>query len=257
MRTSRAGGRDWLPSVLADAWWVAHRGDHAVHRENSLDAIRAAVLRGYPVEIDVRLTADDRVVLLHDRSLIRRLARPAMVDRIPYAEIAADLPTLESALELATRGMVLELKTDGVSPERMADAVAPILVAAADAPSRVLVQSFDPRVLGALARRLPSLVRVQLAGARRRRSPRWMAAMARVSHPHGFGIDLRHFGRADARRLRARGLGVLGWTARTPADLRRARRLGVDLVMADPMPPAVMPIGRGPDPGSRVRGRAA
>jgi len=257
MRTARAGTRDWLPSVLADAWWVAHRGDHAIHRENSLDAIRAAVAAGHPVEVDVRLTADGRVVLLHDRSLRRLFGRPALVDRLPYAEIARDVPTLESALALATRGMVLEVKADGSHPARLADAVVPILDAMDDAPSRVLVQSFDPRVLGEIARRSPSLVRVQLASARRRRSPRWMAAMARIAHPHGFGIDLRHFGRADARRLRARGLGVLAWTAHTPADLRRARRLGVDLVMADPMPQVVTPLERGPDPGRRPRGRAA
>lgn len=50
------------PSVL-----VAHRGGAAEAPENTLEAIAAAVALGcFGIEIDVRRTADDRVILFHD-----------------------------------------------------------------------------------------------------------------------------------------------------------------------------------------------
>src|SRR5919108_4886741 len=46
---------------------VAHRGASATHAENTLDAFRAGVDAGADViELDVRLTADEVAVVLHD-----------------------------------------------------------------------------------------------------------------------------------------------------------------------------------------------
>src|SRR5699024_9214407 len=48
----------------------AHRGDSARERENTLPAIRSAIDYGADyVEIDVRLSADGQVVVLHDPTL--------------------------------------------------------------------------------------------------------------------------------------------------------------------------------------------
>jgi glycerophosphoryl diester phosphodiesterase len=44
----------------------AHRGDHATASENSIEAIRAAGDLPF-VEIDIRVTADNELVLFHDR----------------------------------------------------------------------------------------------------------------------------------------------------------------------------------------------
>ncbi len=50
----------------------AHRGDSAAERENTVPAVRSAIVHGADyVEIDVRLTADGQVVVLHDPSTTR------------------------------------------------------------------------------------------------------------------------------------------------------------------------------------------
>lgn len=51
----------------------AHRGLHALPHapENSLPAFRRAAEAGYGAELDVRLTADGRLAVVHDGELSR------------------------------------------------------------------------------------------------------------------------------------------------------------------------------------------
>lgn len=63
-----------LPTV------IGHRGAAAYAPENTLASFRAAKARGAPwVEFDVKLSADDRLVLMHDASLKRTTGLDAMV----------------------------------------------------------------------------------------------------------------------------------------------------------------------------------
>ncbi|MBK8435082.1 MAG: glycerophosphodiester phosphodiesterase [Austwickia sp.] len=51
---------------------VAHRGDSAAYRENTLAAFRSAIACGADrIELDVRTTADGVSVVLHDLTLLR------------------------------------------------------------------------------------------------------------------------------------------------------------------------------------------
>jgi glycerophosphoryl diester phosphodiesterase len=76
--------------ALLQAWWIvnsfelsdrvtniAHRGSSMVAPENTLAAVERAIADGADmVEIDVRLTADEEVVLFHDSSMTRLTGDP-------------------------------------------------------------------------------------------------------------------------------------------------------------------------------------
>ena len=69
---------------------AAHRGHYAEHPENSLAAIRAAATLGAEVvEIDVRHTQDDVVVLMHDGEVDRTTDGEGEVANMTAAQIAA------------------------------------------------------------------------------------------------------------------------------------------------------------------------
>ena len=58
--------------LLPDRGVAAHRGASITHPENAIPAIEEAVRLGaHQVEIDVRLTSDGRLILLHDATLDR------------------------------------------------------------------------------------------------------------------------------------------------------------------------------------------
>ena len=56
---------------------IGHRGASASHPENTIEAFRAAAEQGaHGIELDVRRTADDVLVVYHDAHLRRRPGHP-------------------------------------------------------------------------------------------------------------------------------------------------------------------------------------
>jgi glycerophosphoryl diester phosphodiesterase len=105
------------PGAVGGALAIAHRGDPVRYRENTLPAIAAAVEQGADlVEIDVRLTADGTVVLLHDATLQRLWGVPARVDAVAAADLPAEVPTLTEALDLIAgsgAGLLIDMPEPG------------------------------------------------------------------------------------------------------------------------------------------------
>jgi len=96
-----------LPSSDSKPLTTAHRGDSARFRENTLAAIQSAVdKKADIVEIDIRTTSDNQVVVLHDPTLERLWGYPRKVSEVPL-EIVASLgfneyriPTLADVIEV-------------------------------------------------------------------------------------------------------------------------------------------------------------
>ncbi len=92
----------------------AHRGlyDNNQHvPENSLAAFQAAKEAGYGVELDVRFTADRKVVVFHDDTLLRMCGDNRRVDECTYAQLQ-ELRLLDSDERIPLLREVLELLKD-------------------------------------------------------------------------------------------------------------------------------------------------
>ncbi len=119
----------------------AHRGASLVAPENTLSAVRQAIIDGATyVEVDVQRTADGVLVLAHDADLMRLAREPLVISESRYEELLAvdvgrlfsteftgeRLPTLEEVIE-ASRGrakLIVELKSyRGDSDQLVADVV--------------------------------------------------------------------------------------------------------------------------------------
>jgi len=69
---------------------IAHRGDPHAHRENTVPAVLAGIAQGADlVEIDLELTADGQLILLHDRDLTRLWGNPGRVAELTLADVHA------------------------------------------------------------------------------------------------------------------------------------------------------------------------
>lgn len=217
---------------------VAHRGASADHPENTIEAFIGAKDQGADgIELDVRLSADDVLVLHHDA----HLSDGRMVREVMSADLPKSVPSLAEALE-ATNPLFtnIELKNlrsdpDYEAAEGLATAVAG-LVAAFEAHDRVLVSSFD---LDAVLRIRSTDPAVPLG---------WLVwgqadpvqLIARVEahglqaiHPHDLLVDA-----AFVERAHHAGLAVNVWTV-DDADRGRALvEMGVDSIITNT--PALM-----------------
>lgn len=168
----KASGEKKAPFFGAN---IAHRGLHRADRsvpENSLAAFRDAVENGYAVELDVHLTADDRVVVFHDDSLRRVCGVEQDVEALTWRELrdlrldgtGEHIPMLSDVLaEIRGRvPLVLELKS---SPRRkeLCERTWELLRAYN---GDYCIESFDPRIVRWWRLNAPGVLRGQLSCTR-------------------------------------------------------------------------------------------
>lgn len=105
---------------------IAHRGLHTKDlnvAENSLEAFRLAIAKGYALELDLNMLKDDTIVVFHDNNLKRVVGLDAHISTLTYNDIKdltlhqtqEHIPTLKELLDL-TAGKVpllIELKPYG------------------------------------------------------------------------------------------------------------------------------------------------
>lgn len=150
----------------------AHRGLFSKELgipENSLPAFRAAIENGNGFELDVHLTADKKLVVIHDSSLKRTAGVDINVSKVTYSEIAAyglegtdeRVPLFEEVLELngGRVPMIVEMKSDGNTDELAAN-VAETLKGYN---GLYCVESFAPDLVFAVKKIAPDIMRGQLA----------------------------------------------------------------------------------------------
>jgi len=151
----------------------AHRGFHdkeAGIPENSLPAFRRAVENAYGAELDVHLTRDGRLAVIHDASLKRTAGADVLVEDLTAEELARyrlegteeKIPFLEDVLAIfaGRTPLVVEIKAERGNHEALTKAACEMLDRF---PVRYCVESFDPRVLVWLKKNRPDIVRGQLS----------------------------------------------------------------------------------------------
>ena len=153
----------------------AHRGlyekDQSVP-ENSLPAFRRAVESGYGAELDVQLTKDGQVVVLHDDDLKRSCGLDSRVCDHTLAELQSfrlfgteeRIPLFSDVLEIfgGRQPLIVELKFAAPNVQELCEAVRLML---ADYRGPACVESFHPDVVRYFRRNDPSRVRGQLSQA--------------------------------------------------------------------------------------------
>jgi glycerophosphoryl diester phosphodiesterase len=203
----------------------AHRGLHygTAFPENSLIAFAAALELGAGIECDLRLTADDAIVVFHDADARRLCASSMQIGKSTLAQLGRlsigehPIPTLESLFTLVGGRvpLLLEVKANDDIWRWM-----PALkrsLAGYDGPFGVM--SFDPRVPRLLKTNLPAVRRGLVV---RNDLPAWRRRIAlSLGDPSFIAVDRAALGRPWIGRLRKR-LPVYSWTIRTPAERETA-----------------------------------
>ena len=238
-----------------------HRGARAVLPENTLPAFEYAIDHGADaIEMDVAVTKDDVPVISHDPVLNPRICRgpggSRVIRQLTFAELrawdcgslvnprfprqkpvpGARIPSLDEVLALAGRGRFLfniEAKLSRTrpgytpNPERFAE----LLLHAIDGRNlraRVIVQSFDFRILTAMRKLAPE---IRMAALYER--PANFVSIARRA---GTPIVAPHRALVSAAKVAAAhqaGLTVIPWTANTPRQWKALIRAGVDGIITD------------------------
>ena len=202
-----------------------HRGLHygTEFPENSLLAFAAALERGAGIECDLRLTADDRVVVFHDADASRICGSPLRIGRSNWRDLSRlrvgehPMPTLGALFDLVDGRVPLLLEV------KVADDIWRWVPALRHTLSKYEgpfgVMSFDPRIARLMKTDLPNVrrglvVRDSLS-ATRRRVAMWL------SDPQFLAVDMAALGKDWVKRVRRR-MPVYSWTIATAEQRAQA-----------------------------------
>ena len=227
----------------------AHRGSgpRGPAAENTVAAFEAALSLGADgVELDVRRSRDDHLVVHHDAVL---------ADRTPLRELDASalpssIPSLEEALEACgTMAVNVEIKNDEADPDfdpsqQLARVTARLLVSrrAAGSGGPLVVSSFSRAALAAVREVAGGLETAWLYGPEPPpEDPTVVARRDRLSglHPFESLVDAPLVAAAHAA-----GLAIRVWTVDDPARLAELGRLGVDAVITNDVSAARAAVSR-------------
>jgi glycerophosphoryl diester phosphodiesterase len=242
---------------------VAHRGASAQAPENTMEAFRLGVAAGADaVELDVHLTADGQLAVIHDDTLNRttdrsgpvasmtmdevrqadagaRFARPDDAG-LPFAGEGLRVPTLPEVLEWlpADIGLVVEIKARS-APDAVVDAVR---THPARADGRLAVISFDEASLERVHELDPSIKTGYLLVPTQPVEPAFVWAterghtgvlpwdgdlgvdpMALLAQAHAFGLEIGCYVVNDPERMRLlAAYGLWGFVTDVPDVAREA-----------------------------------
>lgn len=150
----------------------AHRGLHDDENgipENSLPAFKHAMEKGYGVELDVQLTADNVPVVFHDENLLRMCGVDKNVREVTCQELKEyrlknseeRIPLLTEVLELLGQTPILcEIKT---YPNKNLAVCAAVADTLKKHNCSVCIESFNPLAVRYFKKHMPEIVRGQLS----------------------------------------------------------------------------------------------
>lgn len=230
--------------TLFGTYITAHRGASASAPENTLEALELAIehLADF-AEIDVQLTQDGVVILMHDANLKRTTGRELAVSRITYGELrqldagswfgrgfeGSLVPTLEEAIRLC-KGKInlnIEIKS-GKSSEKNRELAEKViaLIKKYDFEAQCVVSSTNPAIL-AEVKQLDSGIKTGyiLSFA--------YGSFYSLDSIDFFSLKSSFVSESVVKTLHSLGKEVHAWTVNTRSELERMKLLGVDNIITD------------------------
>ena len=216
---------------------IGHRGASAYAPENTLAAFGLAADQGADgIELDVQLSADGRLVIIHDFNVARMTGGVGRVSELTVQELQAFdagagqvIPTLDELFAMLGPRVLydIEVKYFGWRDKGVETAVAD-RIAAYHLENHVLVSSFNPLAVRRARRCLPRTTPVALIRRAGWLKYGYLLADGEADHPHYSLVDEKYMVWA-----RKRGYRVNVWMVNDPAEAKRLARLGVDGIISN------------------------
>lgn len=239
---------------------LAHRGDLAHAPENTLPSFQQAIQKGADgVELDVKLTSDGHVIVIHDPTTDRTTDGKGRVTSLSLAEIrkfdagswfdekfrGTQVPLLAEVFETVGMDRLINIELTNYSTPRdgLTEKVCQ-LIKKHNNQKQIIFSSFFPSNLKIASQQLPQVPRGLLAMpgviGLWARSFGFMFGDYQALHPHISSVD-----KQQVQRVHRINRRVHVWTANTSEEINQLKEWGVDGIFTDDPQTAVRALGRG------------
>ncbi len=234
---------------------VAHRGGSLLAPENTLASFERGIAeKADAVEMDVHLSKDGEIVVIHDPELSRTTDGGGLVGDLPLAEIQKynaaakfgggpvspqNVSTFQDVVSAISGrvGLQVEIKVrpDGSRYAGIEQKVADVL-RKANMIEKTVILSFDWPTLKDIKAIEPKLKTCALASSAYFKSvsdPVKVAQQVKAIGADVMGVDKNYFSEALLAELRKQGIGGGAWTVNDPAEMKRFSAWNPDFLTSD------------------------
>jgi glycerophosphoryl diester phosphodiesterase len=224
---------------------IAHRGASALAPENTMSGFETALELGADaLELDLHLTRDNEIVVIHDYTLDRTTDGSGPVHERSLEELkrldagrwfgpafaGERIPTLSEVLDrfVGKVPLALEVKAGSTFFPGIEEKVVSALRERA-AIDQAAVASFDHYALRRLKEIEPTIRTAALLVGR----PVSLSALAGPAKADGLALEASFVTKTEVEACRAAGLQLVVWVVNDPAQMRHFIKLGVDGIITD------------------------
>jgi glycerophosphoryl diester phosphodiesterase len=211
---------------------IGHRGAKAYAPENTLSSFKKALELGVnAVELDVRKTKDNQLVVIHDADIKRTTNGEGLVSELTFEEIESfsaedgeKIPTLQEVLDFLDKKVkvLIELKEGGMEEAVLST------VHQCGSEENVIITSFLEDALKRV-RELNPNIETGLIYAKHKNPVKaalelkanYLVALYRFTHT------------ANVEKAHENGLKVIVWTINNPQEVAEFVKKGVDGIASD------------------------
>ena len=226
---------------------IAHRGFSGAAPENTLAAVRAAIeIQADMVEIDVTLTADGHVVVIHDETLDQTTGGSGKVSDFSLAELqqldagswfdpsfaGERIPTLDAVLDEVEGRILLNVEIKSEAVDRGIVTKVASAIQRQGLIDQVVVSSFSPTALEEMHAEAPDIRTAVLYNAKVHKGQDVVEIVT------GLGASVFHIKRQRLtkemmRRFAENDIPVGIYTVNKPRRMRRMVKKGIDAIFTD------------------------
>ncbi|MBQ3421635.1 MAG: glycerophosphodiester phosphodiesterase [Romboutsia sp.] len=231
---------------------IAHRGfDNGDIPENSIESFKKAIEYNYAIELDVQLTKDKELIVLHDSNLSRVTGDNRDVRDVTYDELKdlklentdETIPTLKEVLELVDNKVPLfvEIK-DGKGAKELAAKTYDIMK---DYEGRYVIQSFNPFILQWFKENANEVIRCQLScdfKGEQNAHLKWYEKFLLknlllnfLSRPHIIAYDLDAINNLPVKLLKDK-YPIISWTIKTEEQMKKGYEKTDNIIFDNVLP---------------------
>ncbi|MFH6961614.1 glycerophosphodiester phosphodiesterase [Flavobacterium plurextorum] len=217
---------------------IAHRGAKAYEPENTLQAFQKALdLNSDGIELDVHLSSDEQIIVIHDETIDRTTNGKGLVNTFSLSELKSflidrkyQIPTLKEVFDLVDKKCFINIELKGLgTPIKVVQLIEEYILDKNWNYNHFIISSFDWNMLEETSNLNPKIpigvlteenLDTALAFAEK--------VKAKAIHP-----DFQLLNTENVSEIQEKGFLVLPWTVNHEEDIQKVKSYKVNGIISD------------------------
>lgn len=217
---------------------IGHRGAHGYEPENTLISFQKALDLGVDgIELDVHLSADKKVVVIHDETIDRTTNGHGIVNQMVLSQLQQykilkrqKIPTLIKVFDLVNKKCFINIELKGKgTPKPVIDLVEDYIVKHKWSYNDFIISSFDWEMLVETKNYNPKIPIAVLIET----SIKEALAFAKTIQATAINPDYMLLNDENIKEIKAAGFKIFPWTVNEPEVILEMKNFKVDGIISD------------------------